>query len=114
VTGCYLTFERRQGEPIAEDEMPLFIREHDWATQKKAWAKESALSRPTVKAQADCENWLAQQFANGAMVGWDKPKVRKAAQDQFGSRLEGRAFDRAWKNVAPLFERNKPGRKSQR
>lgn len=75
--------------------------------QHQSQAFRPAASR--APAQGECERWLKSILPSASQRD-DKPAFRKEAQ-RLISGLSGRAFDRAWANVAPAHGRDKAGAK---
>ncbi len=65
-----------------------------------------------VKAENECQNWLATEFAADAEMRRTKADFQRSALEKFQGRLSVRGFLRAWYAVAPQAGRSKPGRKS--
>ena len=69
--------------------------------------------KPTSGAVHECVAWLLRQFAADPKKQMKKEDFKAAALVEFVGRLSGRGFDRAWAQVAPGADRDKPGPKTR-
>jgi len=66
----------------------------------------------TAKAESECRDWLASEFAADAEKRRPKKYFRKAALNRFNGRLSARGFDnRVWARLAEQNGRSQPGAK---
>jgi hypothetical protein len=88
----------------------LFVKTSQWATFiiDLSRRQKPAISNRPSKIEADCKNWLRQQFVDGVAGSRDEFFTR--AQTEFPG-LSQRGFKvRIWPPIAEEFQRNKPGR----
>lgn len=69
--------------------------------------------KQTITAERECGQWLREQFAADPEERRSKGSFWEQARATFGGRLSKRAFDRMWGNVAPDYDRNRPGAKKK-
>lgn len=65
----------------------------------------------TALAIKDCEAWLRLEFEADPFELRRKSSFKDAALSKFQGRLSGHGFVDAWKEVAPDYQRTKPGRR---
>ena len=86
------------------------------ASEVKAYMAKSAdagelLSKTTVAAERECEQWIAG-FASQEYKPANKEALRHEAMEKWSSQLSRRSFDRAWARAAP-DDWKRSGRKSK-
>lgn len=78
----------------------------------EATDKSTAATSSKARAERQCQDWLTRQFSADPERQRTKTDFKKAALEEFGPRLSGWGFIRAWNAVAPQSGRSRPGRKS--
>ena len=112
-TGVFKTYERPTADENGISKPPemqgarLWVKESDWTDYLS-----NEVPPLTARAENRCRDWLKKQFAAETDCKRTKTEIRGVAIGLFAG-LSTRAFNRAWKDLAPP-ERSKPGRKSSR
>jgi len=76
-------------------------------------SEQSAIAvTSTARAENECRDWLAKEFAADPDRLRKKADFQAAALAEFSGRLSVRGFIRAWDALASQSGRSKPGRKS--